>query len=337
MNALVPAAASNAEIYRASTDAAGLCREIVLKTAMTIQARKYVKVEGWQAIAIAHGCTGSARDVEAIEGGVRAIGEVRRMSDGALIAQAEGFVGADEPTWYGGTAQGRNGPYTLPKRPDYAIRAMAQTRAISRACRSAFAHVVVLIDANLSTTPAEEVPDGGFDNGAVIEGGSAAQAPRETARPAATPPKAREAAKATTPARLTVTAAVEAGLPGKLKEQIWGCKTRAEIDAWEAAFDTHTAQAPAGWLDAIRQDVAVRREEIAGKEVAAAASPKLRTVLDTIEGCRSSIDLRAWSGSPAGGEALQGLDDAEYQLAHSAFLKRGEALRRAEADAKAAA
>jgi hypothetical protein len=41
---------------------------------------------------------------------------------------------------------------------------MAQTRAISRACRSAFAHVVVMMDAGLSTTPAEEVPLGGFDD-----------------------------------------------------------------------------------------------------------------------------------------------------------------------------
>jgi hypothetical protein len=164
MNALVPVQTSNAEVYRASTDAAGLCREIVLKTAMEIQGRKYVKVEGWQAIAIAHGCTGSARDVEAVEGGVRAIGEIRRMSDGAVIAEAEGFVGADEPTWYGGTVMSYGKTKTLPKRHDYAIRAMAQTRAISRACRSAFAHVVVLIDANLSTTPAEEVPHGGFDD-----------------------------------------------------------------------------------------------------------------------------------------------------------------------------
>jgi hypothetical protein len=155
---------NNAEIYRSSTDAASLCREIVLKTAMEIQGRKYVKVEGWQAIAIAHGCTGSARDVEVVEGGVRAIGEIRRMNDGAIIAQAEGFVGEDEPVWYGGEAVNKWGKVTVhQKRPAYAIRAMAQTRAISRACRSAFAHVVVLIDANLSTTPAEEVPLGGFD------------------------------------------------------------------------------------------------------------------------------------------------------------------------------
>ncbi|WP_199170526.1 hypothetical protein [Caulobacter sp. FWC2] len=178
MNALVAQPLTNADLYRASTDAASLCREIVMQTAMEIQNRKYVKVEGWQAIAIAHGCTGSARDVEQVPGGVRAIGEIRRMSDGALIAQAEGFVGEDEPTWYGGIVEkdewtgpkgnrrktGKVIQTVLPKRADYAIRAMAQTRAISRACRSAFAHVVVLIDSNLSTTPAEEVPYGGFSD-----------------------------------------------------------------------------------------------------------------------------------------------------------------------------
>jgi hypothetical protein len=148
--------------YRNSTDAAGLCGAIVKQTASDIQGRRYVSVEGWQAIAIAHGCAAGARDVEKVEGGVRAIGEIRRMTDGQLIATAEGFVGEDEPTWYGGKNKwGKE----QPKRPDYAIRAMAQTRAISRACRSAFAHVVVMIDAGLSTTPAEEVPDGGFVEG----------------------------------------------------------------------------------------------------------------------------------------------------------------------------
>lgn len=154
---------ATAELYRQATDVAGVCKEIVLKTAMEIQGRSYVKVEGWQSIATAHGCTASARDVEVIPGeGVRAIGEIRRMSDGTVIATAEGFVGEDEPTWFGGEIQTRNGPKTLPKRPLYAIRAMAQTRAISRACRTAFAHVVVLMNANLSTTPAEEVPSDGF-------------------------------------------------------------------------------------------------------------------------------------------------------------------------------
>ena len=120
--ALTVAQPTNAELYRTSTDAAGLCREIVMRTAMAIQGRKYVKVEGWQAIAVAHGCTAGARDVERVDGGVRATGEIRRMSDGALLAQAEGFVGEDEPVWFGGSATDRYGKTkNHDKRPDYAI------------------------------------------------------------------------------------------------------------------------------------------------------------------------------------------------------------------------
>ena len=135
--------------WRQSTDVAHVCREIVNQTAKNIGGRRYVQVEGWQSIATAYGCVASSRDVERIEGGYRAIGEVKRMDNGQVISQAEGFVGDDEATWG--------------KRPVYARRAMAQTRGISRACRSAFAHVVVLIDNSLSTTPAEEVPEGGFE------------------------------------------------------------------------------------------------------------------------------------------------------------------------------
>lgn len=139
-----------AAYHRQATDVAGVCKDIVHQTAQSIGGRKYVRVEGWQAIATAHGCVASARDVEKIEGGWRAIGEVRRMDTGSVIATAEGFLGTDEPVWA--------------KRPEYAKRAMAQTRAISRACRSAFAHVVVLIGGGLETTPAEEVPAEGFND-----------------------------------------------------------------------------------------------------------------------------------------------------------------------------
>ena len=138
-----------------ATDVAGVCGEIVKRTAQMIQGRKYVRVEGWQSIAAAYGCVASSKNVQKVEGGVRATGELHRISDGALIATAEGFVGEDEPTWYGGAG---NYGKILPKRADYAIQAMAQTRAISRVCRSAFAFVVVMIDGNLSTTPAEEMP-----------------------------------------------------------------------------------------------------------------------------------------------------------------------------------
>lgn len=172
--AVIPPAAggSNLQHYRASTDAAAMCRDIVVATSQKFGDRNYVAVEGWQAIAIAHGCTASARDVERVQGGYRCTGQVKRMSDGAVIAEAEGFIGEDEATWFGGESdawrwgekRGEKVWYkkTHPKRPDYAIRAMCATRAISRACRSAFAHVVVMMNANLQTTPAEEVPDGGF-------------------------------------------------------------------------------------------------------------------------------------------------------------------------------
>ena len=181
MNQLVPVH-SHVEDYRRSTEAADLCKQMVVAAATTIQGRKFVNVEGWQAIAIAHGCAAGARDVERVEGGVRAIGEVRRMSDGAVISTAEGFVGEDEPTWFGGEVQTRNGKKVLPKRADYAIRAMAQTRAISRACRSAFAHVVVMMNAGLSTTPAEEVPDGGFQEAEYTPAPSPAPAKQEPRR-----------------------------------------------------------------------------------------------------------------------------------------------------------
>lgn len=131
------------QLYRQATDAAGLCKEIVVRTAKEIQGRRFVPVEGWQAIAVAHGCVASAGSVERIEGGFRAIGRIIKIDNGQEISTAEGFVGDDEVMWS--------------KRPEYARRAMAQTRAISRACRSAFAHVVVMMNAGLSTTPAEEM------------------------------------------------------------------------------------------------------------------------------------------------------------------------------------
>ncbi len=256
MNALVPVQASNAELYRASTDAAALCREIVLASAMEIQKRKYVKVEGWQAIAIAHGCTGSARDVERVEGGVRAIGEVRRMSDGAVIAEAEGFVGEDEPVWFGGEAEGwewgaKRGEKvkvmkTHPKRPDYAIRAMAQTRAISRACRSAFAHVVVMMNAGLSTTPAEEVPIDGFDD--------------------------RDSPRNVTPA-----AHAEADEPKTTKTADWrtlddemdACKSLAELEAWNVRRRDDITALPKPKFTLLADKFGDLRERLIAKEDAA--------------------------------------------------------------------
>jgi hypothetical protein len=149
-------AVNPAQLMKVSADVASVCSEIVQKTAIRIKGGQYIRVEGWQALATCHGCIAGARDVEKVEGGFRAIGELRRISDGQILGTAEGFVGEEEIVWFGGKDAGGK---TWPKRPEYAIRAMAQTRAISRVCRSAFAFVVVLIDSDLSTTPAEEIAE----------------------------------------------------------------------------------------------------------------------------------------------------------------------------------
>ena len=173
-------AAAEVALYRQSTNIAGLCKDIVLKSAVDIQGRKYVRVEGWMSIATAHGCIATIKSVENTADGVVAVAEIRRQSDGQLLTTAEGFVGRDEPTWYGGEVtrwnKFKNEEVTqkMPKRADYAIRAMAQTRAISRACRTAFAHVVVLMDAGLETVPAEEM---GVDDEPINVTGTATHAP----------------------------------------------------------------------------------------------------------------------------------------------------------------
>lgn len=169
--AVVPAAdqslgsqQSVSALWRQATDVAHVCKEIVKKCVVTIAERRYVRVEGWMAISVAHGCIASIRSVEKVENeGVKAVAEVRRISDQAILATAEGFVGMDEPDWYGGTVtryvkkRGKEVTLTLPKRADHAIRAMAQTRGISRVLRAGFSHVVVLIDEGLSTIPYEEI------------------------------------------------------------------------------------------------------------------------------------------------------------------------------------
>ena len=251
MNAIITT--TNAELYRSSTDAASICKDIVVATASTIQGRKYVCVEGWQAIAIAHGCTASSRDVERIDGGVRAVGEVRRMVDGAIISQAEGFVGEDENVWFGGGKDKWGKPF--PKRADYAIRAMAQTRAISRACRSAFAHVVVMMNAGLQTTPAEEVPSDGFDrdNGDVIEHAS----PERVLNPATgrmvNPMSAGQAKKDGRGERAAALAHEVIDLTSVTECLAWVRAQKAEIETWPPAWQTKLLADVETHMDELRE------------------------------------------------------------------------------------
>lgn len=140
------------ESHRRATDAAGALKAMVLSQAMSIQGKRYIPVVCYQAIANAMGCVATAHDVKREETGFTAQGQVKRLADGAILSEGEGFVGDDEPKWAKG--------------PEYARRSMAQTRAIGRACRAAFAFVVPMIDAGLSTTPYEEM-DGVAQSGSI--------------------------------------------------------------------------------------------------------------------------------------------------------------------------
>lgn len=211
MNAIAVRDDAPHQVIATVNSVAGACKAIVAASAMKIQGRSYVRVEGWQAIAAAHGCTASADSVTAVPGGIAATATIRRLVDGAILGQAEGFVGDDERMWAG--------------RPMYARRAMAQTRAISRACRSAFAHVVVAMNAghgtDFSTTPAEEIPQD--------DDSEPQRHDRSATPPAATPPAATATATAALhPAiekmkRLMLSLdAAEAGLGAKTKDRICG-------------------------------------------------------------------------------------------------------------------
>lgn len=142
------------DILRKATDVAWVCKAVVSGLAKDIQGKKYVPVEGWCTIATAYGCVPSIREVVEEDRGIRAVADLIR-ANGTVVATAEGYVGLDEPTWS--------------NRPMYARRAMAQTRAISRVCRTAFAFVVTLMDAGLQTTPAEEIPSGGGSEPVTID------------------------------------------------------------------------------------------------------------------------------------------------------------------------
>jgi len=135
---------------RHNSAAAAACKEIVMRTAQNIQGHRYIKVEGWQAIANTMGYFVGASDaVREYDPSGKHIGWTAkgfvRDRDGRTIATGDGYVGKDEKRW--GTAA------------EYACRAMAQTRAQSRASRGCFAFIAVMIDPSLKTTPAEEIID----------------------------------------------------------------------------------------------------------------------------------------------------------------------------------
>lgn len=62
--------------------------------------------------------------------------------------------------------------------------------------------------------------------------------------------------------RLSSAQAKERGLDKDINDAIDGCTTRLELAEWDREFDKHTAQCPNAWLDAIRNRIVLRGEEI---------------------------------------------------------------------------
>lgn len=227
-----------AALFRQATDVAHLCREIVLKCVVEIAGRRYVKVEGWMSIAVAHGCIASIKSVENIPGeGVKAVAEVKRINDQAVLATAEGFVGVDEPDWYGGEVtrwnkkKNREETKTLPKRTNHAIRAMSQTRSISRVLRAGFSHVVVMIDEKLSTVPYEEIS--GTEEPEDDDDGKKHHHP-ERINPDGNPKAPAAAGAATTAAATGTTAAAGEKPPITVpRDEVIGLRAQFEGGKWE--------------------------------------------------------------------------------------------------------
>lgn len=108
-------------------------------------AKPHVFVEGWQFLASQFGLIPEIEWTKDLTDGWEARAVLKRMSDGQVVSAAEAECRTSEANWKG--------------RPSYAVKSMAQTRAVSKVCRIALSSVMVM--AGMSATPAEEMMDFG--------------------------------------------------------------------------------------------------------------------------------------------------------------------------------
>jgi len=120
--------ASPQEIVTNASDVATLLTTILREQnlVVNIQGSEHVLVEGWTLLA---GMMGHIAHAEVYD------------QSGNVVGSADGICTRGERAWS--------------KRDDYALSGMAQTRAISRACRQRFGFIVRL--AGYNPTPAEEM------------------------------------------------------------------------------------------------------------------------------------------------------------------------------------
>ena len=118
----------------------------------SLQGKRYVTVAG--ATMIASACGYSVREVSSryqpaeppLPGFWEVEAEVIDLETGQVVGRGKGMVADDEPTWA--------------KRPIFAKRAMASTRAAGRALRLCIGHLFVALGPGVQTVTLEEMPNG---------------------------------------------------------------------------------------------------------------------------------------------------------------------------------
>jgi hypothetical protein len=116
--------------------------------AKKISGREFVLVEGWTLLGTMLGVFPVVEWTRKLEDGWEARVEARTLG-GQVVGAAEAECLRSEKSWA--------------KRDDYALRSMAQTRAMSKALRGPLGFIVQL--AGFSPTPAEEMPDESLASG----------------------------------------------------------------------------------------------------------------------------------------------------------------------------
>ena len=131
--------------------------------------KPHVQVEGWQFLGSQFGLIGDIEWTRELDNGWEARAAIVRLEDGAVLTHAEAECRRSESNWS--------------NRDSYAIRSMAQTRAISKVFRNALSSVMVM--AGFAATPAEEM-DGihGPSSGGMVSADSKPASPADPHCPA---------------------------------------------------------------------------------------------------------------------------------------------------------
>jgi hypothetical protein len=135
------------------------------KLTSNISGKEHVRVEGWTLLGTMLGVFPVVEWTRPTADGWEARVEARTLA-GQVVGAAEAECLRTEKTWKG--------------RDDYALRSMAQTRAVSKALRGPLGFVVTL--AGYEATPAEEMPAEGFSEPRVTGGPKPLAAPKSWAK-----------------------------------------------------------------------------------------------------------------------------------------------------------